>query len=43
VAEEMNDTSYLGFGMCTFSLSDDDVDLIIEAFHKVWAHKVAHD
>ena len=41
VAEEMNDTSYLGFGMCTFSLSDDDVDLIIEAFHKVWAHKVA--
>ncbi len=40
VAEDMNDRTYLGFGMCTYDLTESDVDLIIQAFHKVWAHKV---
>ena len=40
VAEDMNERTYLGFGMCTYDLTESDVDLIIRAFHKVWAHKV---
>lgn len=38
VAEELNDSTYLGFGMCVYDLSDQDVDLIVGAFHKVWAN-----
>jgi len=36
VAEELNDVSYLGFGMCVYDLNDADIDLIIQAFRKVW-------
>ena len=36
VAEELNDFSYLGFGLCQYDLSSADVDMIIAAFHKVW-------
>jgi dTDP-4-amino-4,6-dideoxygalactose transaminase len=36
VAEELNDVSYLGFGMCVYDLNDADIDLIIQAFCKVW-------
>lgn len=36
-AEKHNDATYLGIGMCVFDLSDDDVDLIVAAFKKVWA------
>ncbi len=35
-AEKLNDSTYLGFGMCVYDLSDEDVDLIITAFQKVW-------
>lgn len=38
VAEKLNDSTYLGFGMCVYDLAERDVDLIIEAFHKVWAN-----
>lgn len=38
VAEELNDATYLGFGMCVYDLTDDDIDLIICAFRKVWAN-----
>lgn len=38
VAEEMNDSTYLGFGMCVYDLNNDDVDLIILAFKKVWSN-----
>lgn len=38
VAERLNDFSYLGLGLCVFDLSEDDVDLIIKAFHKVWSN-----
>jgi len=37
VAEELNDTTYLGFGMCVYDLTDDDVGLIVMAFRKVWS------
>jgi perosamine synthetase len=37
VAEELNDISFLGIGMCVYQFSDDDIDLIIQAFKKVWA------
>lgn len=37
VAEELNDSTYINIGLCVFDLSDDDVDLIIEAFRKVWS------
>lgn len=36
VAEELYDSTYLGFGMCVYDLSDQDVDLIVRAFKKVW-------
>jgi perosamine synthetase len=36
VAEELNDSNFLGFGMCAYDLSEDDIDLIICAFKKVW-------
>jgi len=36
VAEQLNDSTYLGFGMCVYDLTEDDVDLIVMAFHKVW-------
>ncbi len=38
VAEELQEKSYLGFAMCLNDLSDEDVDLIVEAFRKVWAN-----
>jgi hypothetical protein len=37
VAEELNDTSYLSIGMCVYDLTNDDIDLIIKAFKKVWS------
>ena len=36
VAEKLNDETYLGFGMCVYDLNEDDIDLIIKSFHKVW-------
>ena len=36
VAEGLNDETYIGFGMCVYDLNDDDIDLIIMAFQKVW-------
>jgi len=38
VAEDLNDNRYLGIGMCAYEYSDADIDLIIEAFHKVWSN-----
>jgi dTDP-4-amino-4,6-dideoxygalactose transaminase len=36
VAEDMNDSKYLGIGMCSYEYSYAEIDLIIESFHKVW-------
>lgn len=36
IAEKLQETSFLGFEMCVYGLSDEDVDLIVAAFNKVW-------
>jgi dTDP-4-amino-4,6-dideoxygalactose transaminase len=36
VAEKLHETTYLGFEMCLHELSDSDVNLIVNVFHKVW-------
>ena len=37
IAEELHDKTFLGYEMCLHQLDDEnEVDLIIEAFHKVW-------
>lgn len=36
VAEKLHDTSYIGFQMCMHQMTDDEVDMMIEAFQKVW-------
>lgn len=38
VAEELNDSSYIGFGMCVYDLGLDDIELIVSAFKKVWSN-----
>ncbi len=38
VAEELQETSYLGFAMCLNDLTDEDVDLMVKAFRKVWGN-----
>jgi perosamine synthetase len=38
VAEKLNISSYLGLPMCVFDYTEDDVSLIIQAFHKVWSN-----
>ena len=36
VAEELHDRKFMGFDMCLFELPDNDIELIIKAFKKVW-------
>lgn len=36
VAEELHESTYIGLDMCLYVYTDDDIDLIIESFHKVW-------
>jgi len=36
VTERLHEASFLGFQMCAFQLADDDVDLMVQAFRKVW-------
>ncbi len=38
VAEEMHDRSYVGFAMCLHELEKTDIELIVQAFKKVWAN-----
>jgi perosamine synthetase len=38
VAEALNDGTYFAFGMCTYDLTLDDIQLIVHAFHKVWTN-----
>jgi len=37
VAEELHEFTYLGFAMCKHELSTQDIDLIGQAFRKVWS------
>jgi dTDP-4-amino-4,6-dideoxygalactose transaminase len=36
VAESLHDKSYLGYEMCLNELEDEDIELIVAAFKKVW-------
>lgn len=36
IAEELHDKNFLGYEMCLHDLSDEDINLIIQAFQKVW-------
>lgn len=36
VAEELNDSTYLGLGMCVYEFTEADMDLIVATFQKVW-------
>ena len=36
VAEKLHDESFLGIEMCIHELANEDVDLIVQAFRKVW-------
>ena len=38
VAEGLHDQTYLGYEMCLHEMTDDDCDLMIAAFRKVWAN-----
>lgn len=38
VAENLHESTYLGFEMCLHQLSDSEVDAMVHAFHKVWAN-----
>lgn len=38
VAERLNDKSYIGFGMCTYDLDLNDIELVVSAFRKVWSN-----
>jgi dTDP-4-amino-4,6-dideoxygalactose transaminase len=37
VAERLHDATYLGYAMCMNEMTDDNVDLMVRAFKKVWA------
>lgn len=41
IAEELHDSAYLGIAMCMHELPDQDVDLVIAAFKKVWGNMEA--
>jgi len=36
VAEQFNESTYMGLGLCVFDYTNDDIDLIVKAFQKVW-------
>ena len=36
IAEDLNDNKYFGIEMCLYEYSSDEIDLMINAFHKVW-------
>ena len=38
VAEELHEKTFIGFQMCVHDLSDNDIDLIIKTFQKVWGN-----
>jgi perosamine synthetase len=38
VAEELHEKTYIGFAMCMHELDDDEVELMVRAFRKVWVN-----
>jgi len=45
IAEKLQDETYIGLGICQYELDHSEVDLIIEAFNKVWSNidNLRHD
>ena len=37
VAEKLHNETFLGMGLCHHFYTEDEIDLIIECFHKVWS------
>jgi perosamine synthetase len=38
VAERLHDSDYLGLALCMHEFPDQDIDMVVAAFHKVWTH-----
>jgi dTDP-4-amino-4,6-dideoxygalactose transaminase len=38
IAETLHDETFFGINWCAFALTDNEVDLLIRAFHKVWTN-----
>jgi perosamine synthetase len=38
IAEKLHDESFIGIGLCVYEYSNEEVDLVIQAFQKVWAN-----
>ena len=38
VAEDLQDRTYLGIAMCAYEYADHEIDLIVQAFQKVWSN-----
>lgn len=38
VAEQMHDEAFLCLPMCLYEFTDEDIDSVVAAFHKVWCH-----
>ncbi|MBI3096113.1 MAG: DegT/DnrJ/EryC1/StrS family aminotransferase [Rhodocyclales bacterium] len=38
VAEELQDRRYIGMSMCLYDYTEQDIDLIVSAFRKVWSN-----
>ncbi len=38
VAEQLQDQTFLGLGIFSYNLNNSDIDLIIDAFKKVWSN-----
>lgn len=38
VAEKLQDSRYIGIGLCLYRYTDEETDLIIQAFRKVWSN-----
>jgi dTDP-4-amino-4,6-dideoxygalactose transaminase len=36
VAEQLQDLNFISFSMCAYELSANEIDQVIEAFHKIW-------
>ena len=38
VAEKLQDETFFSFGMCVYDLNEKDIDLIFQAFKKIWSN-----
>ena len=36
VAEQLQDSNFISFSMCAYELGNNEIDQVIEVFHKIW-------